>query len=298
MEIRYHEWLPAAVGLKGIVTAYWGVAGDGTQVPSSAILPDGHVELVFNLGDPVGLSGPAFTGDQPAAVVVGPLTRAVSLRYRGHVNTFGIRFHPARGPAFFGQPAASLTDRLVPLSGISSFLDGAVSPLLSSGWNADSDRCRDRLDEVLLEQLASSPPADMVIAAAVDRLSDLDSLPSIAEIAEELGLSARQLQRRFLSSVGVAPKQFVRILRFSRLWQAASMQPPDTWAELAAEHGYADQAHMVREFRDFGAEPPTRFFTEGWYDTTELSRLSGPAEGVRSGQNVRSVQDSNRKGRL
>ena len=62
-----------------------------------------------------------------------------------------------------------------------------------------------------------------------------------------------------------------------------------TWADLAVAHGYADQAHMVREFRAFGAEPPTRLFTPDWYDTTELSRVSGPAKGVRF------VQDKVRK---
>src|SRR5207245_669996 len=125
----------------------------------------------------------------------------------------------------------------------------------------------------------------------VDRLSGLDFLPSISEMAREFGISSRQLQRRFLAAVGLPPKQFVRVLRFGRLWQAATMRPPETWAALAAEHGYADQAHMVREFHAFGVGPPTHFFSHGWYETTEMSRLSGPAEGVRVGQDVRSVQD-------
>jgi AraC-like DNA-binding protein len=103
-----------------------------------------------------------------------------------------------------------------------------------------------------------------------------------------MGLSTRHAQRRFLASVGVPPKQFVRVLRFARLWQAATMSPPETWAALAAHHGYADQAHMVREFRAFGVEPPTHFFSPDWYDATQLSRVSGTAEGVRD---VRFVQD-------
>jgi hypothetical protein len=55
---------------------------------------------------------------------------------------------------------------------------------------------------------------------------------------------------------------------------------------------------MVREFRAFGVEPPTHFFSPDWYDTTGLSRVSGPAEGVRKAQDVRSVQDRARKVRL
>jgi len=291
MDLRYEEWLPDAAALKGVVTAYWCVAGDASKVPSSAILPDGHVELVFNLGDPVGLAGPAYTGDQPDRAVVGPLSRAIQMEYRGHVDTFDIRFHPARGAAFFGQRGTSLTDKLLPLAQVSGTLDRALSCLLAGDWSPETESRRAALDEVLLEQLASSSPADTPVVAMVDRLTCSEPIPAVAQIARELGLSSRQVQRRFLASVGVAPKQFVRILRFARLWQTASMSPPETWAALAAEHGYADQAHMVREFRAFGVEPPARFFSPDWYDTTELLRVSGPAEGVRLDQDVRSVQD-------
>jgi len=285
MDLRYDEWLPEANGLTGIVTAYWRVAGDASNVPSSAILPDGHVELVFNLGDPVGLAGPAYTGNQPDRAVVGPLSRAIRLEYRGPVNTFGIRFHPARGAAFFGQRATSLTDKLLPLAQVSSVLDLAFSCLLGGNWTSEA------VDQVLLQQLHTSSAADMLVAAMVDRLTCADPVPPVAQIARELGLSSRQVQRRFLASVGVPPKQFVRVLRFARLWQTASMRSPETWAELAAEHGYADQAHMVREFRAFGVEPPTHFFNPDWYDATALSRVSGPAEGVRPARDVRFVQD-------
>src|SRR5690349_20207799 len=116
MDIRYEEWLPGPAPLAGVIAAYWHVSGDGANFPSSAVLPDGHVELVFNLGAPVGLDGPAYRGDQPDRVVVGPLSKALRLEYRGMVDTFGIRFHPARGAGFLGKVATELTDRLLPLA--------------------------------------------------------------------------------------------------------------------------------------------------------------------------------------
>jgi hypothetical protein len=69
-----------------------------------------------------------------------------------------------------------------------------------------------------------------------------------------------------------------------RIGPLASMSPQSTWAGLAADNGFADQAHLVREFRAFGAEPPTHVFTTEWYDATGISRASGPAQGVRSVQ--------------
>jgi len=282
MDLRYNEWLPRANALRGVVIAYWYCAGDASKVPSAAILPDGYVEVVFNLGDPVGLDGPAYKGDQPDRCVVGPLSSAIQIEYRGPVATFGIRFHPARGSLFFGISAPDLVNRLGPLCHYSSSLDHALSELISGTWNPESEASRAALDQILVKQLASVPPPDKSVIAVVDRLSASTSSPSVAEIAAELGLSVRQVQRRFTEAVGMPPKQFVRVTRFARLWQIATMSPPETWADLAAEHGYADQAHMIREFRSFGVKPPAHFFSADWYDSTGLTRAAGPAKGDRS----------------
>ncbi len=281
MDIRYDEWFPGP-GLEEIITAYWRVVGDARRLPSSAVLPDGHVELVFNLGDPVFLAGPAYTGEQPERAIVGPLSHAIRLKYGEWVDTFGIRFHPARGAGFLGQPATTLTDKVIPLGQVCAPLDRAFSQLLVENRQLETDTGRSMLDRVLLQQLPSALPADPTVVTLVDRLSRLEGTPVVSHIARRVGLSSRQLQRRFLRAVGVPPKRFVRVVRFARVWQLASMQPRETWAELAAAHGYADQAHMVREFRAFGAETPTRLFTPEWYDTTEISRAS---------DDVRFVQD-------
>jgi AraC-like DNA-binding protein len=292
MDIRYDEWLPGSAGLAGIVTAYWRVWGDGSKVPSSAVLPDGHVELVFNLGEEVGLAGPAFTGLQPDRAIVGPLSKALRLDYRGRVDTLGIRFHPARGAGFLGQFAYELAERLLPLSEVCAGLDRSLAKLLVDHRNGETEACRAALDQVLLGRLRSALRPDTAVIAAVDRLTGSDVMPLVKDLAAESHISARQLQRRFVAAVGMTPKRFVRVVRFARAWQAASMSPEFTWAALAAEHGFSDQAHLVREFRAFGAEPPTHIFTADWYEATEISRASGPA------QSVRFVQDSLRNRKL
>ncbi len=286
MDILYEEWLPAAQ-LAGLVTAHWRVFGDGANHPPSSVLPDGHVELVFNLGERVSLAGPAFTGDQPARAVVGPLSKALQLKYHGSVHTFGIRFHPARGAGYFGKNALDLTDQLLPLAGVAPVLDRRLGSLFADQAQTETAEWRAALDRVLIEHLPSALPPDEAVVALVDRLLQAESTPPVSQIAQELNLSPRQLHRRFLAAVGLPPKRFLRVLRFARVWQLASMRPRETWAALALDHGFADQAHLVREFRAFGAEPPTHVFTSDWYDTTEMSRVSGPAPGVRSVQDER-----------
>jgi AraC-like DNA-binding protein len=278
--LSYEEWVPGA-RLRGLVTAFWHVTGDATGVPSSSVLPDGHVELVFNLGAPVALSGPHYEGEQPTRAVVGSLSKAIALGYSGLVDTFGIRFHPARGAGFLGRVATELTDRLQPLGQVSAEFDRALEAWAAARPDPASEKDRDRLEELLLVQLQHALPVDQPIVALVDRLTSASEAPSVAEMARELDLSARQLQRRFLAAVGLSPKHFVRVVRFARVWFQASMQEPETWADLAVANGYADQAHLVREFRDFGALPPTHQFQPEWYETTRLRRSNGPASDVR-----------------
>ena len=286
MDLRYEEWPAADPELHGTVTAFWRVAGNGSRVPSSAVLPDGHVELVFNLGAPVGLAGPAYTGDQPERSVVGLLSRALRLEYRGPVDTFGVRFHPARGAGFFGHRAPALAEKLLPLANVCGALDLVLCQLLAKTRDLGAEAARAQLERLLVNQKRRALLDDLEVVRAVDRLASLQDPVTVVELAREAGISRRQLQRRFLSAVGMTPKRFVRVTRFGAVWQVATMQPHATWASLAAEHGFADQAHLVREFRSFGAEPPTHLFTREWYETTELSRASGPAQGVRFVQEI------------
>ncbi len=69
----------------------------------------------------------------------------------------------------------------------------------------------------------------------------------MSRLADRAGLSARQLQRRFICEVGVTPKFHCRLTRFDAALAAQSRQPEQTLAQIAAEAGYADEAHLSRE---------------------------------------------------
>jgi len=79
----------------------------------------------------------------------------------------------------------------------------------------------------------------------------------VAEVAERLGWSPRQLEREFRSGVGLSPKAFARIIRFQNLLRLVGEGTLREWTRLAHEGGYADQPHMVREFREFSGQSPT-----------------------------------------
>src|SRR5262245_59968996 len=285
MNVDYREW-PASAGLNGVVLAYWRVAGDGRSVPSPTILPDAYVEIVINLGGAVALEGPSFTGSQPARSVVGLLDAAIEMRYPPDLSTFGIRLHPARAAPFLGVAARTLMNTVTPLGHVSPRLDEQLSRVIDAHTPIDSPDGRDAVEGMLIDHLGRSTPTDDLIVRAVDRLLGADVLLSVSELAKELRVSPRQLHRRFLADVGVSPKRLERLARFARAWRQAVMGPPLTWADLALANGYADQSHLVREFRTFGARPPAHLFTAEWYGTTSATRDGRPPD------DVRSVQDS------
>jgi AraC-like DNA-binding protein len=280
MNIDYHEWPPCAA-LNGVILAYWRVAGDGTSVPSPTILPDAYMEIVINLGGPVSLDGRSFTGGQPARAVVGLLDTAIEMRYPPDVCMFGIRLHPARAATFLGVPTHALMNTVSPLGQVSPLLDEELSRVTGTYPRIESSKGRDALETELVAHLRRAPPTDDLIVRSVDRLLAADAPIAVADLARTLGVSPRQLHRRFLADVGVSPKRLERLARFARAWRQAVMGPPVTWADLALANGYADQSHLVREFRTFGARPPAHLFTAEWYGSTSVTRADGPPNDVR-----------------
>ena len=262
MALVYHEWRPRDA-LADTVLTFWTVEGEGDSVSSPIILPDAYVEIVINLGDPVMLDGDAFRGPQPPRVVVGLLDRAIHMRYGARVHTFGIRLHAARAATFLGIAAKRLVNRLIPLIDVNPALDTKIT-------EADRSNIED-----VLEQQRQSGGRDPLVERAVDRLLVALQPVPIVGIARELGITPRHLRRRFLGTVGTPPKRLERLARFARAWQQATLGPPVTWAELAYANGYADQAHLIREFHAFGADAPGHLFTPEWYEATTIRRV-GP----------------------
>jgi transcriptional regulator GlxA family with amidase domain len=81
----------------------------------------------------------------------------------------------------------------------------------------------------------------------------------IAQLAEEVGWSHKRLIARFRHQLGLRPKTAARLVRFNGVWRRLDEDRPLDWGLVAAEVGYADQAHLAREFRQFTGTTPTAF---------------------------------------
>jgi AraC-like DNA-binding protein len=155
----------------------------------------------------------------------------------------------------FGIPAGELSERTISLDD----LMGPDAARLADRLHATDDPSVRFavLDEVLLglaDRHGSEPPPDLEHAWNLLRASR--GTMRIEDLATRVGCSRRHLAKRFAADVGASPKTAARLIRFEAARRRLNQVP---LARLAAEHGYADQAHLSREFHELGGVPPTAF---------------------------------------
>lgn len=178
-------------------------------------------------------------------ILVGPRSRFADVAIANRIVTCGARLRPGALPHLTRLPSSDFTDRSVPVATVFG----------SRG-------------ELLLEQLSESTSCDRALAIIADFLAGawtgeeraarlpLDGCNRVAELAARTGLPLRTLHCRLTGEVGLTPKRILRIQRLHRSL-ALSQQGSRGWAQVASGSGFADQAHMVREFVDLLGESPT-----------------------------------------
>lgn len=213
---------------------------DGAS-PSALVLPDGCVDLVW-----IGASPP---------VIAGPATRPVTTSLPPDSTVVGIRFRPGVAPSFLGLRMSEIRDRQIEL--VEVWGPRRMEQFARAGSDQTADAKSAALQAALLGNLPGLDLPDRRIAAAVAALTRHPST-SVVELSGRLGISERQLRRSFEATVGYGPRMFSRVLRFQRaLKRLRRPTERPSLASLAADLGYADQAHMTREFTQLAGLPPT-----------------------------------------
>jgi AraC-like DNA-binding protein len=219
-------------GLEQQVACVW--IGDGSAV---RVLPDACVDIVWTRGELV-VAGPA-TGPDLAPATPGQ-------------GRCGVRFRVGAAGAALGLPASELLDEVVPLAEI---------------WGAEGRLLEDRvaLAERPLEALVAgiydrvAGDGDDLVREAVFRLRRGED--SVERLARATAVSERQLRRRFDRGVGYGPRTLRRVLRFQRFLGLA--RGGGSLARLAADAGYADQAHLARDCRRLAGATPLELLAVG-----------------------------------
>lgn len=235
---------PPALPLRHMVAAYWCIEQDETDAGGMhRVLPDGCADLICD-----------FTAGTVQARWVGTMTHAVLVSTGSTQRLFGIRF--ASGGLFplLGAPLSLLVDRVAELDTLPA---RHWQPPLEAWRDAPDFSTRCALADASLIATLDGHAGDGA-TALLHALRHVEVLPTVAELSRRTGLGVRSLQRRFIESLGVSPRQHLCYLRFERARHLLEFHHAGA-AEVALAAGYSDQAHFVREFRRFAGVTPGRW---------------------------------------
>lgn len=206
-----------------------------THTPSGVatrVLPDTCVDLVFSRA----------TGLQ----LVGSMTRAFEVK-PSREFVLGIRLRAGAARSLLGAPVRELRDQLVP------FQSGrAIEQRLNDAKSSDGAL---RVLESALQPRHTLSPVQL----ALGHLAANSGCVRIDDVARSAGLSLRQFRRHCIEETGLTPKHLARIGRFRRACARIVTGRWINWADLAAECGCYDQAHLIHEFTEFSGLTPCAY---------------------------------------
>jgi AraC-like DNA-binding protein len=224
------------------------------------IIPTPRYSFVFQLGDPY--TGRPVSRDSfreyPGALIATPVEYPVIVRPGGRTQALRVVMRPHTAELVMRTAASNMRNHVPD-----------VADVLGEGTRELLDRMRDRADPAACIELFESwlrGHADErrarrlpEMSYAIERLAQTHGQLRIQDLATELNISERQLERWFLRSVGLGPKFFQRVVRVNAVIEQVRNAPQADWAALASQYGFSDQSHLVREFIALAGESPAAY---------------------------------------
>jgi AraC-like DNA-binding protein len=287
--IDEHAWHAPPARLRPFVSGYAGYRQEGVPPGRHRGLPSPELTFIVTLDDPLAIDAhpdPAQPGDSYDTLLGGLHTSPAIVRHDGRWSGVQLGLTPLGARTLLGLPAAGLANRDAEASDV---IGGFAAQLRELVVAQPTWAGRFAVIDRLLERRAAEADADRPatvrpeVGYAWRRLRETRGGVGVAELAAETGLSARRLGSLFRAELGLAPKEAGRVFRFTharrRIGQAAMSGDLGTagagraggsggggttasFARLAAECGFYDQAHLAREFRALAGCPPSQWLAE------------------------------------
>ncbi|MBB5371124.1 MULTISPECIES: helix-turn-helix domain-containing protein [unclassified Janthinobacterium] len=244
--IVYQEYAPLPALRPWLACVWTCRVQAGNTVLRHQVLPDNCIDILCQ-------------DQQETSFAVGMMTAPINVVSQGLVQTVAARFKPGAAASFFDLPLCELNDGRTDLQSLWG-RDMAMR-LTDALWSDPLDDLQRIaiLQDHLLQRLRSGPPpsAAGITGQAITLIEQTQGRLRVASLAEQLKVSRQHLALQFRHKVGLSPKLFARICRFRAA--NATLQrlhgAPD-WAQLALEHGYFDQSHLIHDFQDFAHSAP------------------------------------------
>ncbi|MDO6440132.1 helix-turn-helix domain-containing protein [Cyclobacterium sp. 1_MG-2023] len=246
--------------LEAFVSCYWTLEAPAqNKTERQRIIPDGCIEMAFILGDDI----KRYTSQdefifQPRAMVLGQIMKPFYIEPTGKVNTFAIRFYPYGFANFVNQPIKNLANKETPID----VLFGAekAKELEQKIIEAKDDKHRiEIIENFFLEKLNDKTTIDHIVKHTIDALLSSNGTASISTILQQDLSKRRQLERKFIKQIGVSPKQLGKVIRLQTALKMLLNRKTENLTNIAYESDYFDQAHFIKDFKEFTGINPKAF---------------------------------------
>ena len=260
--MRYRTYVPGPP-LADFVDTLWLYEGYRQAHTRERLLPDGSMELVFNLSeDEIRIFD--STDDtrphrSPGSVVIGAQTEFFVIDTAEERSVMGAHFKPGGAFPFFPLPSGELRSQSVPLE---TLWGRAAADVRDQLLEASTPEAKFRVLEcALLRQPGRRWDRHPAVGFALRALAGMPPAQTIADLSDRIGLSQKRFIQVFGDAVGLTPKLFCRIQRFQQVVRMVGQGQRVDWADVAVSCGYFDQAHFIHDFRAFSGLTPSDYLT-------------------------------------
>ncbi|HEU0126152.1 MAG TPA: helix-turn-helix domain-containing protein [Flavobacterium sp.] len=215
------------------------------------VLPDCCVELFINYtSTPIAIIENEL---YQHSIVTFRMTRSKDVQMRKGSGCIAICFHPGMAYPFFNIPMHLLSDTITPLANLWNYTTSDIEEKLAAAHINDE---RVNIVQQHLLELLKTNGANLPIIHSLEKVKLSLSLVTISELIDDIGISQRQLSRKFQQQIGLSPAAYLKVNRFINSLYQLKKYPDWSLTEIAYESGYYDQAHFVRDYKAYTGHTP------------------------------------------
>ena len=257
MDVQLQEYRPVQA-LSPYVQRFWSgrFNTSGKDCLSQRVLPNGFVEVIVHLTDlHCDLLSSNGWKQSPDYTLIGLHNNPYEVHFQREVEVFAIRFKPEGFFALFGVPLEELADGHEDLVAVLGTKFRDVAARLKDEKDIAG---RLRAAERFLGKVAACSESTYLNRAG-ELIRSAGGKLRVDEMADQLCISRRQLERTFKEKLGVSPKQYMRIARLNRVQDLLREGQCQGIADVAYQAGYADQSHLNRDFKLLVGDSPSNY---------------------------------------
>lgn len=246
--------------LATLVECYWTLESPKEKTPErNTIVPDGRMKMIFHYGDPYRRydeNGSSII--LPRCFVIGQLTRPLDVEPTGETGTFFVCFHPYGFLPLATMPIKEMENTAVPLEELFGKEGEEIGQkILIAGSTPERIKL---IEAFLFNRLADSETIDHIVKLTVDTILTANGQLSVEELSKQTNINRRQLVRKFSSAIGLSPKQLSKTIRLQATLKVLLNTKVTSLIGLAYDGEYYDQAHFIKDFKEFTGLTPKEFY--------------------------------------